>query len=85
MLEVVTSLVEWPCILSFAAKGSEVDCQIRPWDGRQYDSKDIGDYCPMCYGSRFRANPSEPCAYLNDIAGWTKPPHQGREGSAGSV
>ncbi len=46
------------------------DLYDRDWDGDQYDSAGVGDYCLMCYGSRFKLNPSEPCAYLKDTAGW---------------
>ena len=46
------------------------DLYDRDWNGSSYDSAGIGDYCLMCYGSRFKWNPSEPCAYLKDIAGW---------------
>jgi M6 family metalloprotease-like protein len=46
------------------------DLYDRDWNGQQYDSTAIGDYCLMCYGSRFDNNPPEPCAYLKALAGW---------------
>jgi M6 family metalloprotease-like protein len=46
------------------------DLYDRDWNGQQYDSTAIGDYCLMCYGSRFENNPPEPCAYLKALANW---------------
>jgi M6 family metalloprotease-like protein len=65
----ITDMQASLALRTFAHENGHMICYWPDLYDYGYESTGVGQFCLMCYGAS-NTNPSEPCAYLKEDAGW---------------